>query len=319
MPNKEKNIWIWIVGTFLLFNLILILLGYNKVFKLDELGQIGDSYAILNTFFSGLALAFIILTFRSQREELKLQREELAQQRAVQKKQREEFTEINQRENTLKTLELSTIKLFSLLLGINNLISNIESNIDLKDFSITNLYNIDAILYDLNFDHKINDEALDKAKKILDILPDISRVKKKSKDYFIVESFIDNEEVLDKYEGICFQNTSTDTKLYYFIEIKNIIKIKNFIKEKKFSGQEIASSLDLRSKLLEEYNHILSYIKTYESYIKTCEEYRKLLKKKKKEKFSWVELYEFKSLTKFYNAVKDNKEAYKTICDGKND
>ena len=51
MPNKEKNIWIWIVGTFLLFNLILILLGYNKVFKLDELGQIGDSYAILNTFF----------------------------------------------------------------------------------------------------------------------------------------------------------------------------------------------------------------------------------------------------------------------------
>ena len=222
------------------------------------------------------------MTFRSQREELKLQREELAQQRAVQKKQREEFTEINQRENTLKTLELSTIKLFSLLLGINNLISNIESNIDLKDFSITNLYNIDAILYDLNFDHKINDEALDKAKKILDILPDISRVKKKSKDYFIVESFIDNEEVLDKYEGICFQNTSTDTKLYYFIEIKNIIKIKNFIKEKKFSGQEIASSLDLRSKLLEEYNHILSYIKTYESYIKTCEEYRKLLKKRKK-------------------------------------
>jgi len=48
---------------------------------LSKLGNLGDSFGILNTLFSGLAFLGIIISIKLQRDDLKLQREELAMQR----------------------------------------------------------------------------------------------------------------------------------------------------------------------------------------------------------------------------------------------
>ena len=55
----------------------------------------GDMFGAVNALFSGLAFAGLIVTLLYQKEELKLQREELAQTREELKGQREEFEEQN--------------------------------------------------------------------------------------------------------------------------------------------------------------------------------------------------------------------------------
>ena len=58
-------------------------------------GTFGDKFGAVNALFSGLAFAGLIVTLLYQKEELKLQREELAQTREELKGQREEFEEQN--------------------------------------------------------------------------------------------------------------------------------------------------------------------------------------------------------------------------------
>ena len=60
-----------------------------------ERGTFGDMFGAVNALFSGLAFAGLIVTLLYQKEELKLQREELAQTREELKGQREEFEEQN--------------------------------------------------------------------------------------------------------------------------------------------------------------------------------------------------------------------------------
>ncbi len=60
-------------------------LSYNPEVR----GQIGDSFGLLNTLFSGLAFAGIIATIIMQRKELQLQREELELTRKELKKSAE--------------------------------------------------------------------------------------------------------------------------------------------------------------------------------------------------------------------------------------
>ena len=57
----------------------------------DERGLFGDMFGAVNALFSGLAFAGLIVTLLYQKEELKLQREELAQTREELKGQRVEF------------------------------------------------------------------------------------------------------------------------------------------------------------------------------------------------------------------------------------
>lgn len=61
----------------------------------DDRGTFGDKFGAVNALFSGLAFAGLIVTLLYQKEELKLQREELAQTREELKGQREEFEEQN--------------------------------------------------------------------------------------------------------------------------------------------------------------------------------------------------------------------------------
>ncbi len=58
-------------------------------------GTFGDKFGAVNALFSGLAFAGLIITLLYQKEELKLQREELAQTREELKGQRTEFEEQN--------------------------------------------------------------------------------------------------------------------------------------------------------------------------------------------------------------------------------
>ena len=61
----------------------------------NDRGTFGDKFGAVNALFSGLAFAGLIVTLLYQKEELKLQREELAQTREELKGQREEFEEQN--------------------------------------------------------------------------------------------------------------------------------------------------------------------------------------------------------------------------------
>lgn len=61
----------------------------------EKYGTYGDSYGSLNTLFSGLAFAVLIISMIMQRQELKAQREELAAQRGELTAQREEAEKSN--------------------------------------------------------------------------------------------------------------------------------------------------------------------------------------------------------------------------------
>ena len=63
--------------------------------EITDRGTFGDKFGAVNALFSGLAFAGLIVTLLYQKEELKLQREELAQTREELKGQREEYEEQN--------------------------------------------------------------------------------------------------------------------------------------------------------------------------------------------------------------------------------
>ena len=99
--NKEETksrLWIWIVvaiiGILAAWGLSWWLINKN-IDCSTERGTFGDMFGAVNALFSGLAFAGLIVTLLYQKEELKLQREELAQTREELKGQREEFEEQN--------------------------------------------------------------------------------------------------------------------------------------------------------------------------------------------------------------------------------
>lgn len=99
--NKEETksrLWIWIVvaiiGVLAAWGLSWWLINKN-IDCTTERGTFGDMFGAVNALFSGLAFAGLIVTLLYQKEELKLQREELAQTREELKGQREEFEEQN--------------------------------------------------------------------------------------------------------------------------------------------------------------------------------------------------------------------------------
>ena len=62
---------------------------------MTDRGAFGDKFGAVNALFSGLAFAGLIVTLLYQKEELKLQREELAETRKELNAQRIEFHEQN--------------------------------------------------------------------------------------------------------------------------------------------------------------------------------------------------------------------------------
>lgn len=99
---------------------------------IDERGMFGDMFGAVNALFSGLAFAGLIVTLLYQKEELKLQREELAQNREELKGQRVEFEEQNK---TLKRqrFENTFFNMLSLQQNIVNNLFYIPKNILIRN------------------------------------------------------------------------------------------------------------------------------------------------------------------------------------------
>lgn len=95
-PKSQLRFWIIvaIMGVIALWGLSW--LGISKfIDNPTNQGTFGDMFGAVNALFSGLAFAGLIVTLIYQKEELKLQRDELAETRKELQGQREEFEEQN--------------------------------------------------------------------------------------------------------------------------------------------------------------------------------------------------------------------------------
>lgn len=96
--DTKSRLWVWIIlaiiGVIAAWAISWWLINSN-INCPTERGTFGDMFGAVNALFSGLAFAGLIVTLLYQKEELKLQREELAQTREELKGQREEFEEQN--------------------------------------------------------------------------------------------------------------------------------------------------------------------------------------------------------------------------------
>lgn len=85
--NEEKEIGFRFLGYVALVVIVIwILVGFGVSWfscSPEQSGQLGDSFGVVNALFSGLAFAGVICAILMQRQELKLQRTELALTRKV--------------------------------------------------------------------------------------------------------------------------------------------------------------------------------------------------------------------------------------------
>ena len=133
IEETKSLLWIWIViaiiGVIAMWGLSWW--GISKfINEPTNQGTFGDMFGAVNALFSGLAFAGLIATLLYQKEELKLQQEELQQTREELKGQREEFEEQNK---TLKRqrFENTFFNMLSLQQEItNNLFFQYEKEID---------------------------------------------------------------------------------------------------------------------------------------------------------------------------------------------
>lgn len=108
-----------IFAVWLIFFIIQIVLKITW----KDLGQIGDSFGLLNALFSGLAFAGVIYAIFLQHEELRLQRQELAETRKVLKRSAEaqEKSEAALNRQITEMDRASRINLMSTIVSFNSL------------------------------------------------------------------------------------------------------------------------------------------------------------------------------------------------------
>ncbi len=96
----------------------------------ESFGQFGDAFGALNTLFSGLAFAALIVTLWMQREELELQRKELVESRIAQQGAQEAL------EGQIKTMREQTMAIMNQTKSDQNL-GRVERAIQLLQARIT--------------------------------------------------------------------------------------------------------------------------------------------------------------------------------------
>lgn len=187
----------------------------------EKYGTYGDSYGSLNTLFSGLAFAVLIISMFMQRQELKAQREELAAQRGELTAQRKEAEQSNKIADEQKkiTAQQSTL---------------IKQQID--EAKVQNFYTF-LFQYLKNFDSLIERSKIYSynLKPIEHSQSIIACAKEFSKQLLSPSSNLD-----DEYEGTAaWLKWDINDTLYlnnifmimdYIIENQNIIDIKQAIK-----------------------------------------------------------------------------------------
>ncbi len=117
--EREDSTWGWVVASVAI--VLVLFAGYHLLIANDVLGlsipekygSIGDSYGALNTLFSGLAFAVLIVALLLQKRELGLQREELKATRDELKGQKEQMRAQNEQLRQ-QTFENTFFKMLSL-------------------------------------------------------------------------------------------------------------------------------------------------------------------------------------------------------------
>lgn len=100
---------LWVIGA-----CSILFLAKCTSLTLDDFASLGDGLGAINTLFSGLAFATLVVTMWMQREELKLQRKEMEATRAELSGQREQMAEqnkISSKSALLSSLPLSIANL----------------------------------------------------------------------------------------------------------------------------------------------------------------------------------------------------------------
>lgn len=126
--NKEETkfpLWIWIIVAIIGVIALWLLSWWGISEFIDEpinRGTFGDMFGAVNALFSGLAFAGLIVTLLYQKEELQLQREELAETRKELKAQKLEFQEQNK---TMKRQRFENT-FFNMLSLQNEVVSNLS-------------------------------------------------------------------------------------------------------------------------------------------------------------------------------------------------
>lgn len=138
--NKNKNdyklVFFISIVVFIVW-LIVSISGFSIIQNRESLGQLGDSFGLINSLFSGLALAGIIYTIflqtkqlKIQSKELELQREELAQTRRVLQEQQQELRE----QNKTQRLQRFENTLFHMISNYKDIVHGTNITLDNFDY-----------------------------------------------------------------------------------------------------------------------------------------------------------------------------------------
>ncbi len=115
--DNLRGLIILFVVVFLIW-LIFFILGLCLFQEKVNVGAFGDSFGILNTLFSGLALGGVIFTVYQQKKELELQREELQATREEMKKS----TIAQQNSEMALSEQVKSMELTAKLNGLNTML-----------------------------------------------------------------------------------------------------------------------------------------------------------------------------------------------------
>ena len=117
MAKKNELLIIVVIGGVLIVWFLFGIASYFLFNDWSSRGTFGDMFGVVNSLFSGLAFAILILTAHMQRQELELQRKEL-------KDTRKEFNEQN------KTMKLQRFEntFFKMLSLYNDIVNNLHTS-----------------------------------------------------------------------------------------------------------------------------------------------------------------------------------------------
>lgn len=228
---------LWFVSPFIIDS---ILRNSGKFGELEFMAQFGDSFGLVNSLFSGLALGGIIYTIILQKKELRLQREELKLTRGELKQTRGEF-ELQNKTMSIQQFETTFFNLINLHNNILDSISQ-ESVVTDKNFKHVNhtYYGVDAfrrfvaIIKQYSKDISWSNDTED-LKRISDVMIKLqynNDIKRYFSLLYQILKSINDLEINSKYVSI-IRSQLSDSELiilfYYVISKNNESKFKELI------------------------------------------------------------------------------------------
>lgn len=145
-----------VIVIFVLWVILVLVLPYMTGLTLDKLGQFGDSFAVVNTLFSALALVGVAIAIAYQRHELKRQEEEFKEQGKQQRLQQFDatfFNMVNLLNEIIKGLHVRDISGRDVFIKLENSLKETHHEKRGEKNEPLEYYNIDRIqkVYDFYF------------------------------------------------------------------------------------------------------------------------------------------------------------------------